>query len=154
MERGAARAARAPRFISISCPPLLIDGSTIASRCADGTVVATVEAAAAAAAASAGPVILLLSALLALLDSDDLRGRVSSVAGLHSMGTLGLLDLLFLRFFGSRVMRGLLLVMTTLGGGVSELLSGNGRGLKWGEGRRPLLPRSSKLVAVQAVRQR
>lgn len=76
------------------------------------------------------PVLLLLSALLVLLDSDDLRGRESSVGGLLSVDSLGLLNLLLLRFFGSRVTRGLLLVMTTFGGGVSEILSGNGRGLK------------------------
>lgn len=98
--------------------------------------------------------LLLLSALLVLLDSDDLRGCVSSVGGLLSVKTLGLLDLLLLRFVGSRVTRGLLLVMTTFGGGVSEILSGTGRGLKLGEGRRPLLPKSSELVAVQAIRQR
>lgn len=80
---------------------------------------------------------MLLSALLVLLDSDDLRGRVSSVGGLHSAKTLGLLDLLFLRFFGSRV-------MTTFRGGVSEILSGNGRRL--------LLPRSGGLAAVQMIR--
>ncbi len=93
----------------------------------------------------------LLSVLLVLLDSDDRRGRPSPVCGFRdepSVVGLGfpLPGLLPLRLVACE-MRGLLLLITTFGGSVSEALSELVRLLR-GEGRGPFLLGISELATL------